>query len=176
MFWGVSHRFVTTWKSEQNGPNWCNSCTTSCKEFASEIFTTNAPDPPHLTLISWFVAFRTVLLLHESRYKTRRTHTINAQVHATNSCRKFSQWTHPMHPHEPITHDLGCFAPFRYCSKVGTKWAELMQLMHKFVHRSCVGIFHNECTQSTPLGPKLMICGISQRFVTARKSVQHSPN
>ena len=43
----------------------------------------------------------------------------------------------------------------RNCMKLGAKRGELVQLMQKFVPRSHVGIFRNECTQSTPLDPKL---------------------
>ena len=42
---------------------------------------------------------------------------------------------------------LGCL------TKLGVKRAELVQ---KFVPPSCVRIFHNEPTRSTPLDPKLM--------------------
>ena len=42
--------------------------------------------------------------------------------------------------------------------KLGAKWTDLVQ---KFVPRSCVGIFYNECTRSTPLDPKLMFCCVS---------------
>ena len=35
--------------------------------------------------------------------------------------------------------------PFRYCMKLGAKWFELMQLMQKFMPRSRVQIFRNEC-------------------------------
>ena len=37
---------------------------------------------------------------------------------------------------------------FRYCVKLGANWAELVQLMQKFVQRSRVGIFRNEGTRS----------------------------
>src|SRR6185503_11412434 len=43
--------------------------------------------------------------------------------------------------------------PFGCLTKLGEKRAELVQ---KFVPRTCVEIFHNERTRSTPLGPKLM--------------------
>ena len=46
--------------------------------------------------------------------------------------------------------------PFCYCTKldaIGPIWRKLMR---KFVPRSRVRIFHNECTRSTPLDPKLM--------------------
>ena len=42
--------------------------------------------------------------------------------------------------------------------KLGAKWAELVQ---KFVPRSSVGIFRNECTRLTPLDPKLMFWCVS---------------
>src|SRR6185295_6276208 len=43
--------------------------------------------------------------------------------------------------------------PFGCLMKLGAKQAELVQ---KFVPRSCIGIFRNECTRSTPLDPKHM--------------------
>jgi hypothetical protein len=54
--------------------------------------------------------------------------------------------------------------------------AELAPLTHKFAKRSCVGTFRNERTRSTPLDPKLMFCGVSDRFVTAGKSKQNWTN
>ena len=52
--------------------------------------------------------------------------------------------------------------PFRYCMKLGAKWAELMQLMQKFMPRSRVQIFRNECNYPPPLEPKIMFCFVSQ--------------
>ena len=59
-----------------------------------------------------------------------------------------------------------CFGAFRTCwvllgpfcclTKLISKWAEMVQLMQKFVPWSRVGIFHNERTRSTTLYPKLM--------------------
>ena len=48
--------------------------------------------------------------------------------------------------------------PFGCLTKLGAKRAELVQ---KFVPRSCIGIFHNECTRSTPLDRKLTFWCIS---------------
>ena len=48
--------------------------------------------------------------------------------------------------------------PFGCITKLGAKRAELVQ---KFVPRSCVRIFHNERTRSTPFGPKLTFPRIS---------------
>jgi hypothetical protein len=60
--------------------------------------------------------------------------------------------------------------------KVDAKLAELAPFTHKFAKRSYVGKFRNERTLSTPLDPKLMFWGISDRFVTARKSMQNWSN
>src|SRR6185437_10838643 len=48
--------------------------------------------------------------------------------------------------------------PFGCLTKLGAKWAELVQ---KFVKRSRIGIFRNECTRSTPLDNKLTFWCIS---------------
>jgi hypothetical protein len=48
--------------------------------------------------------------------------------------------------------------PFGCLTKLGAKWTELVQ---KFVPRSRIGIFRNECTRSTPLDPKLMFWCVS---------------
>ena len=69
----------------------------------------------------------------------------------------------PDPPHWTLNSCFGVFhcvwvhlGSFRNCMKLGAIRGELMQLMQKFVTRSHVGIFCNECTQSTPLDPKLM--------------------
>jgi len=48
--------------------------------------------------------------------------------------------------------------PFGCLTKLGAKSVELVQ---KFVPGSCVGIFHNERTRSTPLDPKLTFWCVS---------------
>jgi len=54
--------------------------------------------------------------------------------------------------------------PFPYCMKLAAKCAKLVQLMQKFVPRSRIGVFRDECTQSTPMVPKLMFWCVSYRF------------
>ena len=46
-------------------------------------------------------------------------------------------------------------AMFRYYTELGAKWVELVQLRHKFVPRSRIGILCNEHTRSATLDPKL---------------------
>jgi hypothetical protein len=65
------------------------------------------------------------------------------------------------------------FGPFSYWRKVDAKLAELVPLLHKFAKECRVRIFSNERTQSTPLEPKLLFCGISDHFITVRKSMQN---
>jgi len=50
---------------------------------------------------------------------------------------------------------------FCYGSKLSAKWAELVQLMQKFVPQSRVRCFHNKRTQSTQLDPKLIFFYVS---------------
>jgi hypothetical protein len=120
--------------------------------------------------------FWTASLLHESQCKNGRTAAIDAPVHATKLRWKFLQRTHPIHPIGPQTHILEHFGQFCYSMKFGAKRAKLLQLMHKFVPRSRVRIFHNECTWCTPLDPKLMFSSISDHFVTSWTLVQNGPN
>ena len=54
---------------------------------------------------------------------------------------------------------------FGCLTKLGGKRSELVQ---KFVPRSCVRIFRNERTRSTPFGPKLTFPCISYHFVAFR--------
>ena len=55
--------------------------------------------------------------------------------------------------------------PFGCLTKLGGKRADLVQ---KFVSRSCVGIFRNERTRSTPFGPKLTFLCISYHLGASR--------
>ena len=89
----------------------------------------------------------------------------SAKVRATKSRWNFSQRTHPIHPHSSLNSCLGAFrtiwvhlGPFGCITKLGTKWAELGQ---KFVPQSRVRMVHNERTQSTSFGPKLMFWRVS---------------
>jgi hypothetical protein len=60
-------------------------------------------------------------------------------------------------------------------ANLSAKWAELKQLMHKFMQLSRARIIRNERTRSTILDPKLIFWGISDPFVTAQTSVQNGP-
>ena len=90
------------------------------------------------------------------------------KVCATKSRWNFSLWTHPIHTKGPKTHVFLHFVIvwvhlglFRYCNKLDAKWAELVQLMRKFMSRSRVGTFRYEPNRYTPWDPELMFCCIS---------------
>ena len=57
-----------------------------------------------------------------------------------------------------VSYYLGASGPFGCLTKLGAKRGELVQ---KFVPRSRVGIFRNECTRSSPLDPKLTFWCVS---------------
>ena len=92
---------------------------------------------------------------YATRCKTGRT---SAKIRATKSRRNFSK----LRQSTPLDLKL-CFGafhtiwvhsgPFGCRTKLGAKRAELVP---KFVPRSRIRIFHNECTRSTPFVPKLM--------------------
>jgi hypothetical protein len=110
------------------------------------IFATSAPDPPHLTQNSSFGCFGLF------RYRTKLDAKLAKLVPLTHKFTKqshiqiFLQRTHQTLSIRPKTHVVGCFRPFRYCTKVDAKLAELAPLTYKFAKRSCVGIFRNEHT------------------------------
>ena len=89
------------------------------------------------------------------------------KVRDTRSRRNFSQRTQPIHPIGPYTDILVRFVhlvasePFGCLTKLGGKRTELVQMLEP---RSCVRIFRNERTRSTPLDPKLMFWCISYYF------------
>src|SRR6185312_16004890 len=96
-----------------------------------------------------------------------RTSAINAKVHATKVCRNFTLRTRPIQntcfvAFRKVWVHLGSF---RYCTKLGEKWAELVQLMQKFMPRSCAGTFHYEHTRSTPLESKLILFAFRKVWV-----------
>ena len=82
------------------------------------------------------------------------------QKFVPRSCVGVFRDEHTRSPHWTLNY---CFAAihtiwvhlglFGCLTKLGAKRAELVQ---KFVPQSCIGIFRNERTRSTPLDPKLM--------------------
>ena len=127
--------------------------------------TRSTPLDPNLMVwcVSYHLgAFGTVWLPYEARCKTGRT---SEKVYATKSHWNFFATKAPDPPHWTL---YSCFGEFRtiwvhlgpLCclTKLGAKRAELVQ---KFVPRSCIGVFHDEPTRSTPLDPKLSFCCIS---------------
>ena len=140
--------------------------------FRNEHTRSNHVDPKLLfcCVAYHFGAFDNVLILHGTRCKMGWTCAINAQVCAMKLHRNFSLLTHPI----PLI-GISCigafcciwvhFGLFRYCAKLDTKSAEMVDLMYKFVAWSRIGIFRNERIRSTPLDPKLKYCCVHTVWV-----------
>jgi len=164
----IRDRLVALRISVQNGPNWCKSL---CQEVASKFFATNAPDPPHWTLNSCFGAFRTILVhlgpfgwltkLGAKRAELVQKFVARSRIEIFRNERTRYILLDPKLMFWCISYNFGALQPFGWLTKLGAKWAELVQ---KFVPRKAVEIFLTERTHSTPLDPKLMFCCISYNF------------
>ena len=128
----------------------------------SEVFTTNAPDPPHFTLNWHFGAFRTIwvhsgLFGWLTKLDAKWVELVQKFVPRSRVgifCNELSQST-------PLDRKLTFWCvsgPFGCLTKLGEKCVELVQ---KFVPGSCVGIFHKERIWSTTLDPKLTFWCVS---------------
>ena len=130
----------------------------------SELFATIASGANHWTLNSCFVAFRKVWVhLGSFRYCTKLGAKWAKRVQLMQKFmprsdigifRNERTESNPLDLCSILVH-LGMFC---YDSKLGAKWAKLVQVMQKFVPQSRVGNFCKERTQSTPLDPELMFC------------------
>ena len=95
--------------------------------------------------------------------------TINARVRAkspvriSQNRRSRSTQLDPKLMFSYVSFHMGAFGTIMLLHKLATKHAKLVQLMQKFVQRCLVRIFRNECSQSTPLDPKLMFWCVSFR-------------
>ena len=115
MFWSVSLCLDASGTVSLLCENRCNLDWTGvisekslCHEVVSEFFTANAPVPPHWTINSGFGVFRGVWVHLGSFHYRTKLHAnwvdvvqLVKKVHATKSCRNFSQRTHPVHPLDP---------------------------------------------------------------------------
>ena len=129
-----------------------------CIKSHRNFFATNAPNPPHWTLNSCFVAFRTIWV-HlgplSCLTKLGAKHSELVQKFVTRSASNHFAMNAPDPPHWTLN---SCFGVFRTILVYLGPFGCLTNLRAK---RSRVGIFHNERTRSTPLDPKLMFCCIS---------------
>ena len=110
------------------------------------ILATNAPEPHHWTLNSCFGAILSIWVhLEPFRYCTKLAAKCAKLVQLMQ---KFVPWclvrifaTNAPDPHHwTLNSCFGAFlsvqvhfGPFRYCTKLGAKWANLVQLKQKFV-------------------------------------------
>jgi hypothetical protein len=128
---------------------------------------TNATDPLHCTqklMFSdvsdhFFTARKSMQNLPNwCHLRTSSLNKVASQFFATNAADPL-HWT-----------QNSCFGAFRTISLLHEsqcKTGRTGAFTHKFAKQSRVIIFRNECSQSTPLDPKLMFWGVSNRFATA---------
>ena len=89
--WEHSGPFDCLTKLGAKGLNWCNYCTSSCHEIASEFFAMNGPDPPHWTIKSCFGAFHSVWVhLAMFHYYTK---LVTKWVELVQLMHKFVPWS-----------------------------------------------------------------------------------
>ena len=131
----------------------------------SEFFSTNAPNPPHWTLNTCFGAFRTIWVhlrpfgsltkLGAKHFEQLQKFEPRRRVGVFRNERTRSTPLDPKLMFWCISYRLAAFGTIMlpYETQLGAKRAELVQ---KFVPQSCIRIFRNERTRSTPLDPKLM--------------------
>jgi hypothetical protein len=96
-----------------------------------------------------------------------RTGAINAQVRGTKSWWNFfhnKRIRSSLLDHKLI---FWGFSDHFFTARNMVQRAEVVQVMHKFVPLSYIGIFRNEHTQSDPLDSKLLFSGVFECFVTA---------
>jgi len=130
--------------------------------------TWSTPLDPKLMFWSVFYnlgAFGTVWLPYKTRWKTGQT---GEKLRAMKSHRNFSQQTQPIRPHWTLNSYFFAFHTiwmhFGQFGCVTTLSLKRVKLVEKFVTRSCVRIFRNERTRSTPMDPKLIFLCVSYYF------------
>jgi len=119
----IWNHFIIACNSVHNGLKWCNYYKRLCHEVGSEFFATNAPDPPHWTQNSCFVAFCSVWV------------HLGPFCYCMKSGGKWAKLVQVVQKFMP-QHRVRIFRNERTLS-----------------NPSCVGIFHNEHTRSAPIGP-----------------------
>jgi len=132
-----------------------------CHKVSSKFLKTNAPDPHNWILC--FHAFLSVWVhLGPFRYhiklRAKRVKLVQLMQKFVPQClvRIFCNECLRSTPLDPklmfwsISFHLGAFErPFGYCTKLGAKWANLVQLKQKFVPQSLIRNSQNECSRST---------------------------
>ena len=132
------------------------------------VFRKNAPDPHHWNINTRVSASRTIWV-HlgpfgcPTKLGGKRAELVQKFVPQSRIgiFRNESTRSTPLDPKLMfwcVSYHLGAFGTVRLLTKLGAKRAELVQ---KFVARSRIRIFHNKCTRSTPLDPKLMFWCVS---------------
>ena len=91
---------------------WAEVCKSSCHEVVSEVFATNAPDPPYWTLTSCFILFRTIWV-HLGQFVALQHTVQNRPNLCKSSCHEvaseFFATNAPNPPHWTLNSCFGVF-------------------------------------------------------------------
>jgi hypothetical protein len=101
-------------------------------------------------------------------FRKRVSGCIQSMSFAPEPFLRFSQRTCPIHYFRSKTHVWGDFAQFRCRTAPILKTGVGVHTKHEFLPPEHFFVFHNEHTQSTTLGPKLMFGVVSRNFLAAR--------
>ena len=142
-FW---NSFSTARNLVQNAPNWCNYFKSSCNDVLLEFFATNAPDPHNWTPSSCFHTLLSIWVhlgpfRYHTKLKAKRAKLVQliqkfVQQHLVRIFRNERSRSTSLDPKLMfwcVSFCLVQLGPFRYCTKLGAKWANLVQLKQKFV-------------------------------------------
>src|SRR6185436_11285223 len=143
-----------------------------------EFFATNAPDPHHWTLNSFFGAFLSVWVHLEPfcycmKLAIKRAKLVHLRQKFVPRClvRIFCNERSRSIPLDPklmfgcVSLRSGAFWTIMLLHKLDAKCAKLAQLLQKFVKRCLDRNFHNERSRSTPLEYKLMFLCVSFHLI-----------
>ena len=116
----------------------------SCHEVPSEVFASNATDPPHWTQTSHFGAFHTIWV-HSGPfgYRTNLDAQWGKVVQKLVPRSRIGIFHNKRTGSTPLDPKLTFSGPFGCLTKLGEQGAKVVQ---KFMPRSRVGIFRNERT------------------------------
>ena len=135
----------------------------------SEFLKSDAPDPHNWTLSSCFHAFLSVWvhsgpLRYHTKLEAKQAKLVQLMHKFVPGClvrvilneRPRSTQLDPKLMFWCVYFRLGAYGTVLLFTKLGAKWANLVQLMQMFVPQSLVRISQNERSRSTKLDPKLM--------------------
>jgi hypothetical protein len=157
MFLGVSNRFLTPWKSVQNGPfRYCTKDGAKQVEVASQFSQRTHPNHSIWPKTHVFGRFEPFRYCTKVGAKWAEQVPLPHKFAKRNCAGFFSQRRHPIHYIRPKTHILRVFWTVSLLHETRCEMGWTGAITTQIRKQSWVGIFCNERTRSTPFDAKLM--------------------